>query len=539
MIFELAGGIGLFLLGMTLLTDGLKAFAGDALRHALLRFTGRPVTAFVSGAVVTAMVQSSSATTLATIGFVSAGLIGFSQSVGIVIGASLGTTGTGWIVSTVGLKLSMTTLALPMVGIGAFAHLLARGRTAAAGLALAGFGLIFIGIDFLQAGMEGLSGLIDLSQVPSRGLWGHALMLIIGVVMTVIMQSSSAAVATTLTALHGGAIDFEQAASLVIGQAIGTTVTAAIAAIGATTAAKRTALAHIIFNATTGVIALVFLPLYLWLLEKILGSLDEAGAVALAAFHTSFILGGVIIFLPFASRFAALIERVLPEKESAVTRYLDRSLMELPAVAMAAAGQAMDEVVRQVLVWVDWQCLRLSQTPELSFADLDTALNEVRSFVTAIPVASGEDKLIARRVELMHALDHLGQLLAHEGMDKKPLSVILDNQELRAVCHIAADAIDAAVQVMNSAQAETLANLEQISTRLAGERKRWRVQLLAEIASGNVNPPEAIQWLDHIRKLDSAVFHLWRAITHLKADAGEQSAVNSPSPQEDIDLPGG
>src|SRR5690606_15462357 len=144
LLFQLTGGIGLFLLGMVLLTDGLKAFAGEALRRALVRFTGTPLKAFTSGALVTLVVQSSSATTVTVIGFVSAGLLAFPQAVGVVMGASLGTTGTGWIVSVLGLKVSVGFYALPVVGIGAFMRLLGSGRWRSLGFALAGFGIIFI-----------------------------------------------------------------------------------------------------------------------------------------------------------------------------------------------------------------------------------------------------------------------------------------------------------------------------------------------------------------------------------------------------------
>src|SRR5690606_13279944 len=140
------GGIGLFLLGMVLLTDGLKAVAGDALRRALERSVRGRLSAVASGTAVTVLVQSSSATTLATIGFVSAGLLAFPRAVGVLLGASLGTTSTGWLVSLLGLKLSVTALALPLVASGALLRLLGRERWAAGGLAMAGFGLIFVGI---------------------------------------------------------------------------------------------------------------------------------------------------------------------------------------------------------------------------------------------------------------------------------------------------------------------------------------------------------------------------------------------------------
>ncbi|MFP5380591.1 MAG: Na/Pi symporter, partial [Vicinamibacteria bacterium] len=180
-----------------------------------------------AGAGITALVQSSSATTLATIGFVSAGLLSLPNAIGVVIGANIGTTATGWLVSLLGLKLSIGKIAMPLIGVGALLRLLARERLAQAGLALAGFGVIFVGIDALQAGMAALAGRVDPAQFPVAGLAGRLLLVLLGVLMTVIMQSSSAAVATTLTALSGGAITLDQAAALVIGQNVGTTVTAA------------------------------------------------------------------------------------------------------------------------------------------------------------------------------------------------------------------------------------------------------------------------------------------------------------------------
>jgi phosphate:Na+ symporter len=204
MLFQLLGGIGLFLMGMILLTDGLKAFAGEALRKTLIRFTGSPLKALGSGALLTAVVQSSSATTVTVIGFVSAGLLTFSQSVGVVIGASLGTTTTGWVVAVLGLKVSIGYYALPLVGVGAFLRLLARGRWKSFGWSVAGFGFIFIGIETLQTGMTGLASYINVANLPQTGLLSHFLAMVIGIVMTIVMQSSSAAVATTLTALHTG-----------------------------------------------------------------------------------------------------------------------------------------------------------------------------------------------------------------------------------------------------------------------------------------------------------------------------------------------
>ncbi len=158
MVSQLLGGIGLFLLGVFLLSDGLKTAAGDSLRRILVRFTGRPSTAFVSGAGITVLAQSSSATTLATIGFVSAGILTFSQAIGIVMGASLGTTSTGWLISLVGMKFGIGKLAFPLVGLGALARLVSHGRNAAIALSVAGFGLMFVCFVILQSGMVSFCG---------------------------------------------------------------------------------------------------------------------------------------------------------------------------------------------------------------------------------------------------------------------------------------------------------------------------------------------------------------------------------------------
>ena len=201
----LLGGTGLFLLGMILMSDGLKTAAGGSLRRVLERSTGTPVSAFLSGVGLTALVQSSSATTVATIGFVSAGLLSFPSAVGVIIGANVGTTSTGWIVSLLGFKMNVGIFALPLIGVGALARLLGSGRRSSLGMALAGFGLIFVGIDFLRTGMGGLAQRIDLSGLSDGSLAGRLAMVAAGFAMAFLLQSSSAAVALTLAALHGGA----------------------------------------------------------------------------------------------------------------------------------------------------------------------------------------------------------------------------------------------------------------------------------------------------------------------------------------------
>ncbi|MBE7503501.1 MAG: Na/Pi cotransporter family protein [Verrucomicrobiales bacterium] len=524
--FQLAGGLGLFLLGMVLLTDGLKAFAGDALRAALVRFTGTPLKAFASGALVTTMVQSSSATTVTVIGFVSAGLLTFPQAIGVVFGASLGTTGTGWLVSVLGLKVSLGLYALPLVGIGAFLKLLGRGRARALGLALAGFGLIFLGIETLQTAMRGLAGVFDLAGLPGGGFLGHLLAMGLGIVMTVLMQSSSAAVATTLTALHTSTINFEQAASLVIGAAIGTTVTGALAAIGGNVPARRTALAHVLFNLATGLIAVGLLPVFLagiaWAQER--GGL-EPGAVSLAAFHTVFIAVGVAIFLPLVHPFARFLERLLPDRGPALTRHLDRTVLQTPAVALEATRRAMGETAAAM-----FQALRAGIEPRAGDdrasreTELRLALDRLQEFFPQIPALADDEPLSQVRVAQMHALDHLTRLQTHL---TPPASVrrVLDGPKLRPAVALAQAVLQQGEAGLRGVgPPDWMAQIEQRALRLADFRRQERPLLLQQTAGGASGPAQTLALLDAMRWLDRLGYHAWRISNYLGGDMRPEPA---------------
>ena len=404
------GGIGLFLLGMVLMTDGLKALAGDALRSWLARFTGSRWTAVATGAGVTALVQSSSATTLATIGFVSAGLLGFNNAIGVIIGANIGTTSTGWIVSLLGLKLSVGSLALPLIGVGALARLLGRKRLAQAGTALAGFGVIFVGIDVLQEGMAALSSHWDFSRYSAEGIGARLGLVGLGVAMTVVMQSSSAAVATTLTALSGGAINFEQAAALVIGQNVGTTVTAVIAAIGAQAPAKRTALVHILFNVGTGTVAFLLLPLFTHAVDAWTETyLHDDQALSLAAFHTAFNLLGAALFIPLIGPLAAFALRWVPEPHAPLSRHLDASLATVPALALDAARRAVDEAVGLLQAYLE-EALR--GKPVIYPQDARAVLPVIASFLQRVPAIEPQRlPVFAAMIQRLALAEQLAALL--------------------------------------------------------------------------------------------------------------------------------
>src|SRR6516162_5650385 len=293
---SILGGVGLFLLGMTVMTDGLKGLAGSALRTVLSKAAATPLSGAFWGAIVTLLVQSSSATTMTTIGLVSAGLLTFPQGLGLVFGANVGTTGTGWLVALIGVRVSLSSYALPLIFIGAVIRLLARGRVSAAGGALAGFALVLYGLTTLQQGMGGLAERLHPSDLPAvlgapgvgwgPGLAGLLTLVVVGLVMTAVMQSSTAAIAVTLSAFHAGAVGLDQGCALIIGQNIGTATSSAMAAIGASVTAKRLAIAYILFKVIAAVIALVLFRVSIATLVRGQSILD--GATLLAAYHTAY-----------------------------------------------------------------------------------------------------------------------------------------------------------------------------------------------------------------------------------------------------------
>ena len=333
------GGIGLFLLGMNLMTDGLKLAAGPALERILASSTKTRMRGLASGALITALVQSSSAVTVAAIGFVNAGLLTLGQSLWVLFGANVGTTMTGWLVALVGLKFRIELLALPLIGVGMALRLSGENsRRGALGLALAGFGVLFLGIDMLRLSFSGFATGFSLNEFG--GMPGTLVMVLSGILMTVLMQSSSASLTIALTAAQGGLIPIAGAAGMVIGANVGTTVTALIAAIGATPNAKRAASAHVLFNLLTGAVALLLLPVLLWLVEVLreLLDLDSAPAATLALFHTVFNLLGVALMWPLVGRLSDFLNRRFrtAEEDEARPRYLDANVAEVPYLALDA-----------------------------------------------------------------------------------------------------------------------------------------------------------------------------------------------------------
>lgn len=323
--FQIIGSLGLFLYGMKVMSDGIQKAAGERLHRILDMMTVNRFTAVFTGFIITALIQSSSATTVMVVSFVNAGLLNLVQAIGVIMGANIGTTVTGWIVAIIGFKFKISHIALPAIGIGLPLLLSKRMGKQEWGEAIIGFGLLFLGLSFLKNSVPDIKNNPELlrfiSGLTGSGLGSFFIFVIIGTVLTVIVQSSSAAMAITLTMANAGWIDFPTAAAVVLGENIGTTITAFLASIGTGTTAKRASRAHTLFNLFGVLWMAVFFHPFLNLVNFLVpGNVFSAGAAELipahlAMFHSLFNITNTLIFMTFTRKFAGIVEKLLPEKE--------------------------------------------------------------------------------------------------------------------------------------------------------------------------------------------------------------------------------
>jgi len=347
-IKQIAAGVAIFLFGMLALEDGFQSLSGGLIERLLRHSTDRLWKALNFGVITTTLMQSSSLVSVLTISFLSAGLIDLYAGIGIIFGANIGTTTGAWLVAGFGLKVNLSTYAMPMLVFGVI--LIFQKSTTLKGLGwiLAGIGFLFLGIHYMKEGFDAFRDTIDLSAYAVPGLAGLLLFTLIGIVATVIMQSSHATLVLIITALAAQQITYENALALSIGANVGTTITAVIGSLGANVAGKRLAGAHLIFNITTGLVAIVFIRQFLVAVETVSGWAGIAKddyTLQLAVFHTLFNVIGVLIMLPLINRLVAALNRLLPEKVTEVKRpkYLNEAALES---AQAAIEVTRNETVR-------------------------------------------------------------------------------------------------------------------------------------------------------------------------------------------------
>ena len=406
-----AGGLGLFILAIEMMTDGLKQAAGSGLKVLLSSWSSHPVKGILSGTMMTAVVQSSSAVTVAALGFANAGILSMRQAIGIIYGANIGTTVTGWLVALIGFKFSIQAFALPMIAMGVLLKLIKPSQRASAfGIALVGFGLFFVGIDFLKEAFSSVVEAFDLSRIKADGITGIFLFLLIGTVMTILTQSSSASIALIITAASTNVVGLYAAGAMVIGANIGTTTTALLASVGATANAMRVATAQVIFNLSTGVVALVLLPVIFFAIEKlsVAAGFNTDVAFTLAIFHTAFNVAGVVLFYPITGRLADFLEQRFRSREQIPFRphYIDKNVADTPDLAVNAAALELNNILQGSLA--DYRTIKLfaSAYDHSVSGDISgrrSLCEQVSEFVVGVQQSSLNERTAQQLMDIMLA----------------------------------------------------------------------------------------------------------------------------------------
>lgn len=512
-LLQAVGGLGTFLLGMVVMTGALRELAGEALQRVLARFTRSPTSGAATGAVTTAIIQSSSATSVAAIGFVDAGLLTFPQALGILFGANIGTTIKGWVVALLGFKLNLGMLVTPLALVGVLFYFVVKGRIRHAGIALAGFSLIFVGLGMMQGGMAGLEGMVTPESFPPD-TWGGRLLLVgIGILITLVTQSSSAGVAMAITAVSVGAISFPQAAAMVIGFDVGTTVTALLATIGGSVSARRTGFSHVIYNLMTGVGAYFLLTIYPWAVDKLLpGAIQSDPELALVGFHTLFNSLGVIAVLPAAHAFARLIIRLVPEHGPTLTRRLNDTLVSQPAIAMQAATTTLFEIIEHVMAVLPrlLSNRHATETPLPDLAQAANALQEVDRYLDKVVTSPEQGQVHQQHIAALHLSDHLKRIV-HRCQDPEAINVIRSDDELAAIAgDVAASADRIRSWLRETREPTPVDDLKSSWEDLAALTGTYRERICMRVASDDIGHEDASYRLEAIRWLRRVLFHLWR-----------------------------
>lgn len=539
---ELCAGLALFLFGMQCLEEGLRQLAGSKLEQLLARSTATPLKGLLFGISGTMLLQSSTLVSLLTIAFISTGLIKLAGGIAILFGANLGSTTGIWLLALAGQNVSLSPLALPLLVFGVLASFTGdKGK--AAGRIVLGIAFIFLGIDQIKDGFSSF-GSFDLSHYHAGGLKGQLLFVAIGLLATVVLQSSHATLMLTLTALAAGQLDLGQALATAIGANVGTTVTAAlVGSLGGNRSAQRLALAHVLFNVVTALLALALLQpltdLVRWITEPL--GLGGNTLIQLALFHSLFNAMGVALFWPFQRQLAALLQRVLPDRVEPTVlitelaqavpaeplthaRYLnDRALDSVDAAASAVA-QELQHLAR----------LSLEVICHATYLPVDQLRQQGRideALINAKPEARALD---AERLYQRHIKGVYSDLLAFMGRLELPLDE--SHQAFWLGCQVAALQLVDAVKDAKHLQKNLghyLRTDESAARQAYVELRRHLLESLREIRALNHSElpdelwRERLNWLDERAAQFDTEFRrrLFESIRNHKLDGLQTSSL--------------
>ena len=443
----IAAGVAILLFGMIMLEEGFRVFTKGPLQNLLKKATDKLYKSIGVGAFITALIQSSSLVSVITISFISAGLISLAGGLGLIFGANIGTTATAWLVAGFGLKIKISALAMPMLVFGIIFSFQKKASLKGIGNVLAGLGFFFLGVHYMKEGFDVFKEYIDLTQYAVPGFLGVIIYTGVGILITTILQSSSATLALILTALSAGQIDYENALALAIGANIGTTITAILGSLSSNVAGKRLAGGHLIFNLVTGLVAVAFIyPLanLVSILSDAFGISSTDYTLKLALFHTIFNIIGVLLMIPFIKKMEKILIIFFKEKEEKdihEPKYLNESVLEFPASAISALRKeskylfkkAIFEIVAHALNIHQGDIksdLKLKKIVKQSHEDMNTDVEEL--YYTKVKTIYGEIIKYATTAQSRLKLsnrqnDQVSQIIV---ANRKMVEIIRDVREL-------------------------------------------------------------------------------------------------------------
>ena len=523
LVGELIGGLGIFLLGMKFMSEGMQAVAGNSLRRLISTVTGNRFFAIIVGVIVTCIVQSSSITTVMVVGFVNSGVMSLVQAVGVIMGANIGTTITGWI-----LVLKIGKYGLPLLGCSAFVYLFSRkDRWRYYAMGLMGTGMVFFGLEL----MKDACGIIK--ETPDFATWfqtfqadsylGVLKCCMVGCILTTMVQSSSATLGITISLAYQGVISYETAAALVIGENVGTTITALLASLGATTNARRAAYFHVLFN-LTGVfwITLIFqwyIQLVQWIIHvDVLKEVMVDGFAtfpnttpAIAATHSIFNIANVVLFIPFVGMLVRVLERIVPsknQKEKPRLTGLDMRMLDNPGLAIEQSKKELERMGDSCEKMLDLLSqLRQKNSPDSRLSSklreyeisLDTIQEEITTFMTkllasALPHDVADE--IRRQLRIAHEYESVSDCVDNlERLDEKMRQYRADSSSNfhNSITELS-DCTKAVLKEINTAlrtkDQDILREFSSVRERVRSQIKALRSKKLEELT--NVGVPPAV-----------------------------------------------
>lgn len=347
-IWKLLAGLGIFMFGMFLMEESVKNLAGRSFKKFIREYTRGRIRSIASGAFVTAILQSSSAVSLMVLAFVGAGIMSMENAIGVILGSNIGTTATAWIMAFFGFNVNIENYSLPLIGIGGLGLIFLGQSLRYSNISklVAGLGFLFMGLDYMKSSVTELTAAFDITILPDYGILPY---FAAGLILTAITQSSFATIAIVLTALNAHVIQFSDAAAMVIGANVGTTITVIIGTIGSTQIKKRVALSHVVFNGITAIVGLLMLPATLWFIGLFVNTGEGDAVIGIALFHTLFNVTGVLLFMPFMGTLAKWLMRVYPDKTMLLTEHIHKVSADVSDAALAALHNEVLHLIACVL----------------------------------------------------------------------------------------------------------------------------------------------------------------------------------------------